>query len=323
MERGMKRVFPLLVVACIACVPLAATAASHDVTLRTSTGPIYGVLDVPDGATSPMPVALVIASTGQTDRNGDSSLNVTADTYRMLADDLAARGIATLRYDKRGVGQSSTAVSDPGDLTFDAYVSDADDWIRYLRRDKRFSRVAIVGHGEGSIVGLYAAQKVPVDAFVSVAGAGRPLGDVIVGEIAAQPGGAGYVRPARDAVNEIKDGETPDDLPSQLVPLFPPNLTKFLSQFFNADPTTAAHDLTIPLAVVQGTDDIESTELDAHLLADAHAGAVLTIVPRMTHVLKDASDDSRGASIATYTNRRAPLDPAAVDAIAAGIAATK
>ncbi|WP_020605684.1 alpha/beta hydrolase family protein [Spirosoma spitsbergense] len=71
-----------------------------------------GTLTLPPAGTGPVPIVLLIAGSGPTDRNGNNPIpvgqpnSVKANAYNMLADSLAALGIATLRYDKRGVGRS-------------------------------------------------------------------------------------------------------------------------------------------------------------------------------------------------------------------------
>jgi alpha-beta hydrolase superfamily lysophospholipase len=314
-----------VVVALALCTAHPARAASSEVTLATATGTVYGTLLVPDGVNAPMPVALIVAGSGPTDRDGNNPAGVAASSYRLLAEALAARGIATLRYDKRGIAASAAAMPKPASaVQFTDYVDDAVAWARQLRADARFSRVAIVGHSEGSLIALLAANRTPVDAVVSVSGSGRPLGDVIVGQIAAGgPAAAPFVASARAAVAELKAGKTPTDVPAPLASIFPAYLTTFLSQFFNADPVAAAHALTVPLAVVQGTADIQISTDDAQLLHAADPRSTLTLVPHMTHTLKDATDDTRAASLATYSDAGLPIDATAVAAIAAGVLATR
>ncbi len=319
--------FALLVTLAFAVVAAAvpAAAASSDIALRTSYGSLFGTLEMPDGAHGPVPVAIIVPGSGPVDRNGDTKLGITADSYELLADALAARGIATVRYDKRGVAASAGAMPDPPSLLdLDFYVDDCIGWARKLSADRRFSRVALVGPNEGSLIALFAARQTPVDAVVSVGGAGRLLGDVIVAQIQAEgPQAEPLVGPARQAVSAIRFGADPSDLPKALQPVFPPGSTTFLQQFFNADPVKAAAALKVPYAVVQGTADIQMTEDDAQALADAAPHATLTLVPHMTAMMKDAKDDTRAASVATYTDPSEPLDPKAVDAIAAGITATR
>ena len=140
---------------------------------------IYGTLALPTGISekNPQPIVLIIAGSGPTDRQGNSKPPVNPNSYRMLADSLAERGIASLRYDKRGIGQSKSTDIKEENLRFDDYATDAADWLRLLRTDRRFSKIVVVGHSEGSLVGMLASREAGADGFVSLAGAGRRIGD--------------------------------------------------------------------------------------------------------------------------------------------------
>ena len=86
----------------------AAGPASSPIELTTPAGAIAGTLVMPAGA-GRVPVALIIAGSGPTDRDGNSALLPGKhDAYRLLAEALAAQGIASVRYDKRGVAASAT-----------------------------------------------------------------------------------------------------------------------------------------------------------------------------------------------------------------------
>jgi predicted acyl esterase len=135
----------------LAAVLWTATAQSQEtpVTLATKTGTLHGTLLIPAGPKSPMPVALIIAGSGPTDRDGNSPLLPGKNnSLKMLADALAQRGIATLRYDKRGIAGSAGAMGKESDLRFTTYVDDAVDWLEWLRGDPRFSRRVVIGHSE-------------------------------------------------------------------------------------------------------------------------------------------------------------------------------
>src|SRR5689334_4144240 len=125
----------------------AMAATESDITLTTATGSIYGTLTLPVGGSGVVPVALIIAGSGPTDRNGNNPMLPGAnDTYKVLADLLAVQGIAGVRYDKRGIGASASAMQSEDRLRFDTYIDDAAAWQRKLREDKRFSRIIILGH---------------------------------------------------------------------------------------------------------------------------------------------------------------------------------
>ncbi len=158
--------------------PLA--VAQQPVTLKTPTGGISGTLELP-AARTPVPVAFIIAGSGPTDRNGNSpAIPGANNSLKMLADGLAARGIASVRYDKRGIAASRAAMSGEEDLRFNHFIEDAVAWVKQLRADKRFSTVTSIGHSEGSLIGMIAAREAGADAYVSLEGTGRKAADILI-----------------------------------------------------------------------------------------------------------------------------------------------
>lgn len=76
-----------------------------------------------------------------------------------MAEGLAKDGITTVRYDKRGLGDNQSLLTKEEEITIDQYVDDAVQVINTLLADKAYSSVHIIGHSEGSLIGLLAAQK--------------------------------------------------------------------------------------------------------------------------------------------------------------------
>jgi pimeloyl-ACP methyl ester carboxylesterase len=147
---------------------------------------IRGTLELPRGG-DPVPVVLIIAGSGPTDRDGNSKiLPGSNNSLKMLAAGLAERGIASLRYDKRGIAESVIPNMKEEDLRFTNYIDDASAWIRQLRADKRFSTITVAGHSEGSLIGMVAAKDAGADAYISLEGAGRNAKVVIAEQLAAQ-----------------------------------------------------------------------------------------------------------------------------------------
>src|SRR5437016_13302600 len=135
---------------------------------------LAGTLTVPRGVRGPVPVAVIIAGSGPTDRNGNSVMGIRPNSYAQLAWRLAERGIATLRYDKRGM-PGTKGTFDMTKMTLDDFAADARAAAESLAHDARFSRVILLGHREGSSLALIAARAgQPVTAVISVAGLGRP-----------------------------------------------------------------------------------------------------------------------------------------------------
>ena len=297
---------------------------SVPITLKTPTGDIAGSLVVGPG-TGPHPVVLIIAGSGPTDRDGNSPAPVApgrtldTDSYKMLAQALAANGIASVRYDKRGIGASAKAMSGmkEDDYRFDMGVDDAAAWIRMLRADPRFSRVVVVGHSEGSLVGMVAAQRAQADGFVSLEGAGRPAADILREQLTA----AG-VPPAmfESNLDSLVAGRTVASTPPALASLFRASVQPYMISWFKYDPAAELAKLPYATLVIQGTHDVQVSAKDAALLAAA-PGATLVTVDGMTHVLKLGAADKAEQATTVYSDPAIPIAPQVVSAIVAYVRA--
>ena len=180
----------------------------QSVSLDTPTGKINGKIGLPD-AEKP-PIVLLIAGSGPTDMDGNtnsSGFSMKNNSLKLLAEGLAQRGIATLRFDKRGIASSSAAAKKESDLRFEDYVADAQGWIDRLSDDSRFSDVFVLGHSEGSLIGMLASVDNPkVKGFISLAGAGRPAYDIIEEQLSGQPAEIQYlVKSINDSLKAGKE----------------------------------------------------------------------------------------------------------------------
>ncbi len=297
---------------------------SVPITLKTPTGDIAGSLMVRPG-TARSPVVLIIAGSGPTDRDGNSPVPIApgktlaTDSYKLLAEALAANGIASVRYDKRGVGASAKAMSGmkEDDYRFDMGVDDAAAWIRMLRADPRFSKVVVVGHSEGSLVGMVAAQRAQADGFVSLEGAGRPAADILREQLTA----AG-VPPAmfESILDSLVAGRTVANTPPALASLFRASVQPYMISWFRYDPAAELKKLPYATLVIQGTHDVQVSAKDAALLAAA-PGATLVTIDGMTHVLKLGPADKAAQTMTVYSDPRIQIAPEVVSAIVAYVGA--
>jgi pimeloyl-ACP methyl ester carboxylesterase len=300
------------------------SVASQPITLKTGTGDLFGSLVVPAGS-GQHPVVLIIAGSGPTDRDGNSPIAVAPgktlqpDTYKLLAQALADDGIATVRYDKRGIGASAAAVpnNDESKYSFDTGIDDAAGWITMLRPDRRFSKVVVAGHSEGSLVGMVAAQRAKADGFISLEGAGRPAADVIREQLTERGAPVSMFGAILDSLSA---GKTVDSTPPALAALFRRSVQPYLISWFHYDPAAEIRKLPYATLVVQGTRDIQVTMKDAKLLAGA-PGAKLLTVDGMTHVLKVGPVDAAAQIAGVYTDPSIALPPELVSAIAAYVRA--
>ena len=273
------------------------------VTLQTKTGKLAGTLLVPL-TKKPVPVALLIAGSGPTDRNGNNSM-MQNNSLKMIADSLYAHGIASLRYDKRGIGESQAAGPSEINLRFGNYVQDAEGWVKFLKQNKKFNSIIIIGHSEGSLIGMIASQQKDVAKFISLEGAGEPANVLIKEQLEKQPP---YVlQMCNPILDSLALGKTVDSVPQMLYALFRPSVQPYLISWFHYNPQKEISKLHKPVLIVQGTTDIQVGMIDASHLAKANPNAELVVISGMNHILKDAPLD-RSQNIQTYYKPNLPLN---------------
>jgi pimeloyl-ACP methyl ester carboxylesterase len=285
---------------------------SVPIELDIKVGKLRGTIDLPAGP-GPFPIVVFIAGSGPTDRDGNQP-RLKNDCLKHLGEALAAQGIAALRYDRRGVGESSKTAPKEEDLTIDTLADDVVDWINLLRTDKRFSRIGIVGHSEGALVGTLAAKRAPADVFVSVAGVGRKI-DVVLREQLAKNLPAKLKEQSDRIIDELVAGRTVTEVPKELASLFRPSVQPFLISKFKYDPAQELARLRMPVLIVQGTTDIQIAVEDAKVLAAAKKDAQLVLIEGMNHTLRKAVTPAEQAK--AYTDPSLPLAPRLVEEIAA------
>ncbi|WP_230782651.1 alpha/beta hydrolase [Citromicrobium bathyomarinum] len=265
------------------------------------------------------PAVLIVPGSGPTDRDGNSPLGIAAQTYKLLAEALAQRGIASVRIDKRGMFGSAAAVPDPNAVTVDDYVADIESWADTISQASGGQCVWLLGHSEGGLMGMAAAAKDPSRycGLLLVASVARNLGDVLRAQLAANPANAPILPEIDAIIAKLKAGESVPaaGMHPALVPLFAPQVQGFLGSVFRQEPAEliAAHDL--PVLILNGTADLQTPAADARALASVRPDATLVILERVNHVLKQVPDDTRAANLATYAAPDLPLAPGVVDAI--------
>lgn len=294
----------------------AAAAAVVPITAPGPQGPLAGTFE---NAGKGTPVVLIIPGSGPTDRDGNNPLGVTAAPYRLLAEALASKGVSSVRIDKRGLFGSKAAIADPNKVTISDYANDAHTWVARIRQRTDAKCVWLLGHSEGALIALAAAQQPDgICGVILVSGAGRRLSDVIREQLRSNPANAPVLDEAMRALDALDHGQHVDvtGMNPALLKLFRPEVQDFLIDMFRHDPAKLASAITVPLLIVQGERDIQVSAADAKTLAAAQPKAKLVLLPTMNHVLKDVASDDRATNLATYADPSLPVDQSLVDAIA-------
>ncbi len=284
---------------------------SLEVQTMTDSITLYGTMTLPQ-ATKKVPLCIIIAGSGPTDRNCNNPFGK-SNAYKMIAEELMDNGIATIRYDKRMIGESVDVAIQEKDLRFDHMVDDASNWVKLFENDPRFSSITIMGHSEGSLIGILTAQRnSSVTKFVSLAGPAQAADVLLLEQIGKQLPFA--VPNIKKIFEKLKQGEFIEEIDPTLMSILRPSVQAYMASWFQYTPTTEIAKLKIPSLIIQGTTDIQVETSEAELLHEASPNSELLIIPQSNHILKDAPED-RIENIKTYSDPSLPLSDGVVDAI--------
>lgn len=264
---------------------------------------LAGTLTRPREGVGRAPVALIVAGSGPTPREGPFGL------YREIAAALAREGIASVRYDKRGIGQSKLLVAGEENLVFDHFVADAELAAKNLAARDDVSNVYIVGHSEGALIATLVAAHMKLGGIALLASAGRRLNEVMREQLTVQPLPADQEHLRRQALKLLERlgaGKPVANVPHVQYGLFRPSVQPFLLSLFAIDPAAELAKLKLPVLLVRGRSDIQVSNDDLDLLVAASPDARVVSLPRTNHIFQPAPEDAsdRAAQLASYNAGR-------------------
>lgn len=272
----------------------------EDKFIEISEGKLLGTLKVPPNTTK-VPLAILIAGSGSTDRNGNQP-GLQCNSSKMLCQELYNNGIASLAYDKRFSGKSVINQKEE-DVSFDDYVNDVCIWVDSMSKDKRFSEIILIGHSEGATLAILAANKCPkINKIVSLAGPGKPMQTILKEQLSIQL--AMQPQSIKDEafgyIDRLEAGEKISNIPPHWNMLFRPSVQPFLISCFKYNPQTEIAKLKIPILIIQGSTDIQVREENGTLLQKANPKAKLLMIENMNHVLKNCTTTNQVEQLKTY-----------------------
>ncbi len=312
----MKKLFSLTFLL-LFCTHLAYTQTpqykEEIITLKLKDGSLEGTLVTPVFVKR-MPIVLIIAGSGPTDRDCNSALGLKTNSFKMLAEGLAAKGIASFRYDKRHIGKSKMTQK-VEDVTFDDFVNDAIHWtdtLKSMKRQRRFTKFIIAGHSEGSLIALLTVQKTKTDALISLCGTAQSMDSIIYEQLGKQ---APFLVPQlKEVYGKWKKGEKVDSFPPMLRSVANPAIEKFIVSVMKYSPQMEITKLKLPILLISGKNDIQVPPTEAEMLSKANPKAKLVYFDKMTHVLKDGEANMISAQ-KVYQQTDLPLTEGVVEAM--------
>ena len=236
------------------------------------------LLELPDNKSNTL--AILIAGSGPTDRDGNQNFLKT-NSLKSLAIALTKQGISTFRYDKRIVKQLLTNNLDKN-IMFDDFVTDAVSVLEYFKSQNKYQHIIIIGHSQGSLVGMLAAPK-GATGFISLACAGQTINEVITEQVSKTA--PMLSEDTKRVFDILKTGQTTADYPPALFSIFNPEIQPFMINWMKYNPTEEIKKLNMPILVVNGTKDLQVSVEEAQLLKDAAPSSQLVIIENMNHVL--------------------------------------
>lgn len=275
---------------------------------------LAGTLTIPEEAGKDTPVVVMVSGSGL--QNRDEEL-FEHKPFGVIADYLARNGIATLRYDDRGTGESTGdgTVANTAD-----FASDAAGVARWLKEDGRFGKIGVLGHSEGGIIAyMLASGNDKPDFIVSVAGPSVKGTSIIayqnkdaltangIGEQEAEEFRKAVERGLEYGISQPTAPEVNDQLIAEIYPERDRNIvTRQLSQmlrtlieqatsnnwmhyFLALDPASYMKKIEIPAFIIYGSKDRQvpvSLNLEP---AKRHApGAIVKVYPDLNHLMQHA-----------------------------------
>lgn len=247
---------------------------------------VDGTLLTPTNVTQPN-LAIIIGGSGPTDRDGNQNF-LKNNSLKKLAESLSNKSIATFRYDKRVVKQIRLGQIDKN-IRFDDFVEDAISVLDYFIKSNRFNHIYIIGHSQGSLVGMLAAKN-GADGFISIAGVAQPIDNIVIEQI--EKTYPIFSKDAKRVFNTLRKGKKTNNYPAELASIFNKDVQDFMINWMQYNPEDEIKKLKIPVLILQGKKDLQVEIKEATQLNKAVPQSKLAIIELMNHVLVSIEGDN-------------------------------
>ena len=227
------------------------------------------------------PLIIWIHGSGGVKRDGNQPKYI-----EQFREEVNKNNIAFFSYDKRTTNPKNITVLKKGILLQDL-IADTQEVVNYFKKEKRFSKIVLIGHSQGSLIGMKAL--INVDKYISLAGPGEVIDKTLIRQLSVQ--NPLITKPLKDSFKELREkGEIKNVTPSLATLFSKPNQSFWLS-WIKLDPTEEIKNVTVPTLILNGDKDLQVLVADAEALKKAKPNAEFVIIKNMNHVLKEVKDE--------------------------------
>lgn len=288
-----------------------AEAAPTETALEVFCGDVSlpGVLARPHGGNTYIPLVVLVAGSGPTDRDGNN-YNVPGKTnvLKLLAEGLADRGIASFRYDKRGSGQAYRYESHEQQVSFTRHASDLVAILEKLQKEVGVSRLVVAAMNEGAWISALAINKasrqgILVDGFAVLDASGKKPLDILRDNLSELD--ETLRQEAEGIVQALLEGSSYKEPSETLRDFFSPQKREWLESWLSMDPAREIAAIKAPLILVRGEMDEQVPEDEFQLLMTLRPNAVARVIPGMNYMLKKVSTVEENYD--SFTNPNYPI----------------
>ena len=228
-----------------------------------------------------VPLIIFIMDAGAINREGNDRMSKN-DAFKLLAIELAKKGIASYRYDKRLFKIDAYGIRE-NEISLDHFIEDAKSVVSYFKKNGNYSKRILAGHGQGSLIGIMAAQQ-NIDSFISIAGNAQPIDQIIIQQLEKQA--PGLDKSAAVAFRDLKEKGRALDYDPALESIFGYQIQNFMKSWMKYTPSEEIKNLDIPILIVQGDKDLQVEVSEAEKLKEAVPSAAYIIIENMNHILR-------------------------------------
>jgi len=228
------------------------------------------------------PLLIWVHGSGGVNRDGNQPQYI-----KQFRDAINKENMAFFSYDKRTANPNNVRFIQEDGIYFSDFVSDIKEVIHHFKNDKRFSKIILIGHSQGSLIAMLALDN--IDKYISLAGAGETIDKTLVRQITKQSHEFGKL--TEQYINELMTTGEIKEVNPNLMSLFAKQNQPFIKSWITVNPIEEIKKVAIPTLIINGDKDFQVLINDAENLHKAKPDAELVIIKNMNHVLKHIEKD--------------------------------